>query len=141
MNPDIYKVRNGKVIIKMISTKKLAIYALKDGGTKEQEVEPERQNRQALTDEQILQLARLGRKIEAHFGSPQDIEWCLADDTQNGDIPSTSATSIHKKMCPHSFFVVQSRPITTLERTRGRVPCSLFIRRYEQLLNQSPSTD
>ncbi len=114
VNPDSYKVRNGKVIIKMISTKKLAIYALKDGGTKEQEVEPERQNRQALTDEQILQLARLGRKIEAHFGSPQDIEWCLADDTQNGDIPSTSATSIRKKVCPHSFFVVQSRPITTL---------------------------
>src|SRR5437660_3387416 len=56
VNPDIYKVRNGKVIDKKISTKKLAIYALKDGGTKVQEIEPERQNRQALTDEQILQL-------------------------------------------------------------------------------------
>src|SRR5579859_5418050 len=36
VNPDIYKVRNGKVIEKKISTKKLAIYAVKDGGTKEQ---------------------------------------------------------------------------------------------------------
>ena len=35
VNADIYKVRNGKVIDKKISTKKLAIYALKDGGTKE----------------------------------------------------------------------------------------------------------
>jgi phosphoenolpyruvate synthase/pyruvate phosphate dikinase len=86
-------VRNGKVIDKKISTKKLAIYALKDGGTKEQEIEPERQNRQALTDEQILQLERMGRKIEEHFGCPQDIEWCLANDT---------------------FYIVQSRPITTL---------------------------
>ena len=93
VNADIYKVRNGKVIDKKISTKKLAIYALKDGGTKEQEIEPERQNRQALTDEQILQLERMGRKIEEHFGSPQDIEWCLVDDT---------------------FYIVQSRPITTL---------------------------
>ncbi len=93
VNADTYKVRNGKVIEKKISTKKLAIYALKDGGTKEQEIEPERQNRQALTDEQILQLERIGRKIEAHFGCPQDIEWCLVDDT---------------------FYVVQSRPITTL---------------------------
>ena len=93
VNPDIYKVRNGKIIEKKISTKKLAIYALKDGGTKAQEIEPERQNRQALTDEQMLQLERLGRKIEAHFGHPQDIEWCLVDDT---------------------FYVVQSRPITTL---------------------------
>jgi rifampicin phosphotransferase len=93
VNADIYKVRNGKVIDKKISTKKLAIYALKDGGTKEQEIEPERQNRQALSDEQILQLERMGRKIEEHFGSPQDIEWCLVDDT---------------------FYFVQSRPITTL---------------------------
>ena len=93
VNADIYKVRNGKVIDKKISTKKLAMYALKDGGTKAQEIEPERQNRQALTDEQILQLERIGRKIEAHFGHPQDIEWCLADET---------------------FYIVQSRPITTL---------------------------
>src|SRR6478672_7210084 len=93
VNADNYKVSNGKIIDKKISTKKLAIYALEDGGTKEQEIEPERQNRQALTDEQILQLERVGRKIEEHFGCPQDIEWCLVDDT---------------------FYVVQSRPITTL---------------------------
>ncbi len=93
VNADTYKVRNGKVIDKKISTKKLAIYALKDGGTKQQEIEPERQNRQALTDEQILRLERMGRRIEEHFGHPQDIEWCLADDT---------------------FYIVQSRPITTL---------------------------
>jgi phosphoenolpyruvate synthase/pyruvate phosphate dikinase len=93
VNADLYKVCNGKIIDKKISTKKLAIYALQDGGTKEQEIEPEQQNKQALTDEQILQLERIGRKIEEHFGSPQDIEWCLADDT---------------------FYIVQSRPITTL---------------------------
>ncbi|SEW28978.1 pyruvate, water dikinase [Chitinophaga sp. YR573] len=93
VNTDLYKVRNGGIIDKKISTKKLAIYALKDGGTKEQEIEPEKQNKQALTDEQILQLERIGRKIEEHFGRPQDIEWCLADDT---------------------FYIVQSRPITTL---------------------------
>lgn len=93
VNADNYKVRDGKVIDKKISTKKLAIYALEDGGTEEQEIETEWQNRQVLTDEQILQLERLGRKIEEHFGCPQDIEWCLDDDT---------------------FYIVQSRPITTL---------------------------
>ncbi|MGI6036517.1 MAG: phosphoenolpyruvate synthase [Limnochordia bacterium] len=93
VNADIYKVRNGKIIDKRVSSKKLAIHALQDGGTKEQEIEPERQNRQALTDEQILQLERMGRKIEEHFGCPQDIEWCLAD---------------------NAFYIVQSRPITTL---------------------------
>ncbi|HYB01164.1 MAG TPA: phosphoenolpyruvate synthase, partial [Ktedonobacteraceae bacterium] len=93
VNADTYRVRNGEVIDQKISTKKLAMYALKDGGTKEQVIEPEKQNRQALTDEQILELEGIGRKIEAHFGCPQDIEWCLVDDT---------------------FYVVQSRPITTL---------------------------
>jgi pyruvate,water dikinase len=93
VNADSYKVRHGKIIAKKISTKKLAIYALKDGGTKAQEIELEKQNRQALTDEQILQLERVGRKIEEHFGCPQDIEWCLVDD---------------------AFSIVQSRPITTL---------------------------
>jgi len=93
VNADNYKVRNGKLVDKKISTKLLAIYSLKDGGTKEQETPPEWQNRQVLTDEQILQLEHLGRKIEEHFGCPQDIEWCLADDT---------------------FYIVQSRPITTL---------------------------
>jgi phosphoenolpyruvate synthase/pyruvate phosphate dikinase len=93
VNADIYKVCNGKVIDKKISTKKLAIYALKDGGTKEQEIDPDQQKTQTLTEQQILQLARIGRKIEEHFGRPQDIEWCLVDDT---------------------FYIVQSRPITTL---------------------------
>jgi rifampicin phosphotransferase len=93
VNADNYKVRNGKIIDKKISTKKLGVYALKDGRTKKQDIEPEMQNMQALTDEQILSLTHIGRSIEKHFGTPQDIEWCLADDT---------------------FYIVQSRPITTL---------------------------
>ncbi|HEY5750781.1 MAG TPA: phosphoenolpyruvate synthase [Chryseolinea sp.] len=98
VNADNYKVCNGKVIDKRISTKKLAIYALKDGGTKEQEIEPGRQNEQALTDEQILHLERVGRKIEEHFGRPQDIEWCLVGNTSDS----------------YRIYIVQSRPITTL---------------------------
>jgi rifampicin phosphotransferase len=93
VNADNYKVRNGQVIDKKIAAKKLAIYALKDGGTKEQAIAAEQQARQALTDGQVLQLACIGRKIEEHFGAPQDVEWCLADDI---------------------FYIVQSRPITTL---------------------------
>lgn len=93
VNPDVYKVRNGEIVTKQVSTKKLAVFAMQQGGTKKQEIEPDRQNKQALTDEQILQLGQMGRKIEEHFGRPQDIEWCLADET---------------------FYIVQSRPITTL---------------------------
>jgi pyruvate,water dikinase len=93
VNADSYRVRNGEITDKKIATKKLAIYALHDGGTKAQAVEPERQHKQVLTDTQIVQLARIGRTVERHFGAPQDIEWCLVEDT---------------------FYIVQSRPITTL---------------------------
>jgi pyruvate,water dikinase len=93
VNADIYKVRDGDILAKEIATKQLAIHPLPAGGTQRQAIEPERQEQPALTDAQVVQLARLGRRIEAHFGRPQDIEWCLADD---------------------GFQIVQSRPITTL---------------------------
>ncbi len=93
VNADTYQVREGRIVGKKISTKKVAIYASKTGGTQKRSVDAERQNMPAVTDAHILRLERAGRKIEAHFGSPQDIEWCLDDDT---------------------FYIVQSRPITTL---------------------------
>ncbi len=93
VNADTYKVLDGEVVARTIATKQLAIYASPAGGTQEQAIEPERQDQPALTDAQVVRLAQLGRRIEAHFGHPQDIEWCLADD---------------------DFQIVQSRPITTL---------------------------
>lgn len=93
VSADCYKVQEDKIVDKMIATKKLAIYGLKEGGTETQQIDPDRQKTQTLTEHQILQLARIGREIEAYFGCPQDIEWCLVDDT---------------------FYIVQSRPITTL---------------------------
>lgn len=93
VNADVYKVRDGKITDKKISSKKLAVYPMKEGGTKEQEIKSDMQNLQTLTDEQILRLEGLGRKIEAYFGSPQDIEWCLLED---------------------EIYIVQSRAITTL---------------------------
>ena len=71
-NADTFKVRDGEVVARAT---------------------PARQEQPALTDVEVLRLVQLGRRIEAHFGHPQDIEWCLAE----GD-----------------FWIVQSRPITTL---------------------------
>jgi rifampicin phosphotransferase len=93
VNADVYQVRDGEVAAKTVGAKRLAIYASPAGGTQEQAIEPERQGQPALTDTQVVRLAQLGRRIEAHFGRPQDIEWCLVDD---------------------DFQIVQSRPITTL---------------------------
>ncbi len=93
VNPDVYWVRDGAIVTKAVATKVLAIQASPDSGTQEVGIEPARQEIAALTDAQIVRLSQLGRKIEAHFGRPQDIEWCLVDD---------------------EFEFVQSRPITSL---------------------------
>ena len=93
VNADVYKVRDGEVVEKAVGVKQLAIHASPAGGTHEEAIEPARQEQPALTDAQAVRLAQLGRRIEAHFGCPQDIEWCLVDD---------------------DFQIVQSRPITTL---------------------------
>jgi pyruvate,water dikinase len=93
VNADAYRVRDGEIIAKTVATKHLAIQARPTGGTLEQMVDPARQEQPALTDAQVVRLAQLGRQIEAHFGRPQDIEWCLVED---------------------GFQIVQSRPITTL---------------------------
>ncbi|MFG2658308.1 rifamycin-inactivating phosphotransferase [Streptomyces sp. NPDC048425] len=93
VNPDVFKVRDGEVVDKAIAAKQRAVQALPTGGTQEVTIDSQQQEQPALTDAQAVRLAELGRRIEAHFGRPQDIEWCLVDD---------------------GFQVVQSRPITTL---------------------------
>jgi rifampicin phosphotransferase len=70
VNPDRYTVRDGEIVDKELAGEQAA-----------------------LTDAQAIELVQLGRRIEARFGRPQDIEWCLAGD---------------------GFQIVQSRPITTL---------------------------
>ncbi|MFD9303347.1 rifamycin-inactivating phosphotransferase [Streptomyces sp. NPDC060048] len=93
VNPDVFTVRHGEVVAKTIAAKERAVHALPAGGTHEVAIDPRQQEQPALTDAQVVRLVRLGRRIEAHFGCPQDIEWCLVDD---------------------DFRIVQSRPITTL---------------------------
>jgi phosphoenolpyruvate synthase/pyruvate phosphate dikinase len=69
-NPDVYTVRDNEIVARKIAARA-----------------------PAMTDAQIAELVRLGRRMEAHFGRPQDIEWCLVEGR---------------------FAFVQSRPITTL---------------------------
>ena len=93
VNADVYRVRDDEIVSRAIAAKQLAITASPSGGTLEQAIESEQQTQPALTDAQVVRLAQLGRRIEAHFGRAQDIEWCLVGD---------------------DFHVLQSRPITTL---------------------------
>ena len=93
VNPDIYEVRDGEVVAAAVANKQRAVHASPAGGTQLLPIDPQQQERPALADAAAVRLVELGRRIEAHFGRPQDIEWCLADG---------------------NFWIVQSRPITTL---------------------------
>ena len=91
---DLYRVRAGAIVDEDGSPgRRLAIRPLPDGGTVTEALPPEEQERQALPDDRILELAGLGLRIEEHYGREQDIEWCLAGG---------------------QFFIVQARPITSL---------------------------
>jgi pyruvate,water dikinase len=79
VTPDEYTVDkktlslSGKHIVK----KERQIVSDKKGGTKWIAVPQELQKKPALTDQEIVHLARLGLKIEKHYGMPQDIEWAV----------------------------------------------------------------
>jgi phosphoenolpyruvate synthase/pyruvate phosphate dikinase len=93
VSADLYQVKADRVVRAQVARKERAVQPRPGGGTLRTEIEAERQSAPALAEEQAVRLTRMGRSIEERFGSPQDIEWCLAA----GEI-----------------FILQSRPITTL---------------------------
>lgn len=93
VSADLYQVKSDKLITRQIAKKEIAVYSNPEGGTTKVNIERARQTAPALSAEKAIELARIGRKIEVHFGNPQDIEWCLSD---------------------NEIFILQSRPITTL---------------------------
>jgi pyruvate,water dikinase len=92
VNPDHFVVSGSEIVERRPGDKRFAIRSLPGGGT--EHVELGENDQPCLTDEQVHALAELGRRTQAHYGSPQDIEWAI-------DAGGT----------PH---LTQSRPITTL---------------------------
>jgi pyruvate, water dikinase len=94
VEPDTYVVaKDGPRLLEVrIGRKPFAIRRGSDGDQRV-DLPPKDADRQVLTPDEILELARLGIRVEEHYGAPQDMEWAYADD---------------------GLWLVQSRPITTL---------------------------
>ncbi len=91
ITPDTYLVsREGEVKDITIGSKKKGLF-LENGKNVEKELE--NSDEQVLNEEELKVISEMGVAIEKHYGSPQDIEWCIED---------------------NELFIVQSRPITTL---------------------------
>ncbi|MEW6329615.1 MAG: phosphoenolpyruvate synthase, partial [Candidatus Micrarchaeota archaeon] len=95
ITPDRYTVKkeNLEIVEKDVVAQTWMITKT-DKGNEHVEIKDEFQDKQKISDEEINQLAEIGRNIEEHYGKPQDIEWA----TSEGKI-----------------YIVQSRPITTLK--------------------------
>lgn len=95
VTPDTYCVDkfHRKILSKRISTQSWMLVRGESGECMRQEVEAGKTKVQKITDEQVLDLADIGNRIEMHYDKPMDIEWCIEND---------------------EIFIVQARPITTL---------------------------
>lgn len=77
--PDHFRVdRSGNILERAAGVKKIAIRALPDGGTTEEEVEPDLVEQVCLSDEDLAGLNQLAQRCEDVYGPGRDIEWAIA---------------------------------------------------------------
>ena len=96
-----------KIIEKRLSKK--TVQYIRDpqtGKTVHADVPVDKQEQPCVNDEEILKLAELAKRIEQHYGKPQDIEWAI-----DRDIPF-----------PANVFIVQSRPETVWSARQVQAP-------------------
>ncbi|MDY7100908.1 MAG: phosphoenolpyruvate synthase [Actinomycetota bacterium] len=96
VEPDTYVVdrRGPRVLQSRIGHKTHKIVADAAGGDRVVQLDGAERVAPVLDTTEVVELARLGLRVEEHYGEPQDVEWVLDDE--------------------HRTWLVQSRPITTL---------------------------
>jgi pyruvate,water dikinase len=100
VTPDNYAVNkdNNEILTVKISDKKSMFTKDEEGTSKEVPVPEDLRNKRVLSDEELIQLTEMGKRIQAHYGKPQDTEWAMTNE---------------------NLFMLQSRPITTLGEDNG----------------------
>lgn len=95
VTPDRYVVEKaGPAIVRReVHDKALAVQSNPDGGTRTRRICDAESAAPALSDDQVLELAELGLRIESHYGSAQDTEWAFDADG--------------------AAWILQARPVTT----------------------------
>ncbi len=103
VEPDTYVVRRDPlgVVSVRVGRQSHAIVRGDDGADRRVELDPVEAETRKIDDDTVLELVRLGLRAEQHYGRPQDLEWVVDDEGR--------------------VAVVQSRPITTLDRAGADV--------------------
>jgi pyruvate,water dikinase len=96
VNPDSYEIDKDTLEITKKAINEQTVELVKKGqGNKEVKVADKKRLTQKITDSQIIQIAKLGKKLEKHYFFPQDIEWAIET---------------------NKIYIVQTRPITTISK-------------------------
>ncbi len=99
VTPDHYEIYKPQLrIIRKDITKQTVMEVKALNEVKETKVKKSLQDKPKLTEDQIIELARIGLKIHEHYYFPQDIEWAY----EKGE-----------------FYITQTRPITTLNQQKS----------------------
>ncbi|ADD44698.1 PEP/pyruvate-binding domain-containing protein [Stackebrandtia nassauensis] len=100
VTPDHYVAnkKNGKVLDSALGRREVVIRSVEGGGTVESHEDAATEP--VLDTATVRELVALGRRVEAHFGAPQDTEWALRDGR---------------------LYLVQARPITAIPEPIGKV--------------------
>jgi pyruvate,water dikinase len=98
VSPDHFLVdkQSSEILEKSVALK-LVSYQLEGNKVVCASPSPEKQNQLCLNDEELAEIVRLGKISEAHYQSPQDLEWAI-----DVDLPF-----------PENVFLVQTRPVTS----------------------------
>lgn len=94
VTPDHYELQKTdlEITTKHIATQTIQFVRAKHGN-KEEKVEKKLQEKQKITDDQIKEVAKLGKQLEKHYYFPQDVEWAIEK---------------------NHVYIVQTRPVTTI---------------------------
>ena len=113
ITPDSYVVEKKprRIMDKNVQTQTMGLYRSYKGGNKWRNIPRARGAKQVLSDKKILELSDLVLRIENHYGFPVDVEWA-----EEGG----------------RFYIVQSRPITTLNSSEK----TKFIRIFKKLFTR-----
>ena len=95
VTPDNYQVdkKNNEIINVTISDKKVMYTNDEEGTSVKVDVPDELRKERVLSDEELIELTEMGKRVQAHYAEPMDTEWAF----ENGEL-----------------FLLQARPITTL---------------------------
>jgi pyruvate, water dikinase len=95
VSPDRYLVEKEhlSILAREVRSKELVIESRPEGGTVTRELSGAEAKRPVLSDDEVIEVAELGRRIEDHYGAPQDTEWCFDADGRAWMLQSRPVTS------------------------------------------------